>query len=641
MPDRVRAARLLRSGFRLAGAGRAPLHRLRLRPRAADRARGVRGRRRSRALWLGLATLFIDGTDGMLARRFRVKETIPWFDGALLDNIVDYLTYVFAPIVLLWTTGHLPRRRDRLGGRRAAAAGVVLPVLPARDAKTDRPLLPGLPELLERRRLLRDRPGRAPTVDRGRAASSSRCWCSCRSATSTRRGCERLRGVNLALTAVWLVTYAVLARCSTPTRTPSVVAASLAYLVYYVGLSLWLTARGAGRARRPLTRGQSRAPARSATRSAVSSMPQDSRTKPGGDGVAAPLRPPVDRAVHPAEAGRRGPQPGRARAACHGRLVGQFGRDDPVGPQHLPGRERERRVARPPRPPHAGDGRRAGQHLGHRRRVRRLPGQPQVQGAHRPVARATPRTGPGVLPLWLRQPLEPAYRSSSVVLTCPSRRSLCPVSALVSLPTVRSRAERPAAAGRAGWRWCCRRRRARPAARAARATAAMSQTSSSGLLGVSSSTSRTPSSPPAAAKASISDVAHVVDARCRTARARQRPAAGSCSSRPRAARTRSPAPAQASTAALIAAIPVAKDRHRPPSSSPTAASKARRVGCSVRRVGVGAAGARRLVAEVERRGEHRRGPQRRTRDGRRPRRPGPTGCRRPRAPLTPASPRAT
>ena len=60
------------------------------------------------ALWLGLATLFVDGTDGMLARRFRVKETIPWFDGARLDDIVDYLTYVFAPVVLLWTTGHLP-----------------------------------------------------------------------------------------------------------------------------------------------------------------------------------------------------------------------------------------------------------------------------------------------------------------------------------------------------------------------------------------------------------------------------------------------------------------------------------------------------------------------------------------------------
>src|SRR5687767_15245830 len=50
------------------------------------------------ALWLFFVALFIDGTDGMLARRFRVKETIPWFDGALLDNIVDYLTYVFAPV---------------------------------------------------------------------------------------------------------------------------------------------------------------------------------------------------------------------------------------------------------------------------------------------------------------------------------------------------------------------------------------------------------------------------------------------------------------------------------------------------------------------------------------------------------------
>src|SRR3954452_18552002 len=31
------------------------------------------------ALWLFLVALFIDGTDGMLARRFRVKETMPWF----------------------------------------------------------------------------------------------------------------------------------------------------------------------------------------------------------------------------------------------------------------------------------------------------------------------------------------------------------------------------------------------------------------------------------------------------------------------------------------------------------------------------------------------------------------------------------
>ncbi len=60
------------------------------------------------ALWLFLAAMIIDGTDGLLARHFQVKAAMPEFDGALLDNIVDYLTYCFAPIVLLWAGGYLP-----------------------------------------------------------------------------------------------------------------------------------------------------------------------------------------------------------------------------------------------------------------------------------------------------------------------------------------------------------------------------------------------------------------------------------------------------------------------------------------------------------------------------------------------------
>ncbi len=80
----------------------------------------------------------------MLARRFRVKETIPWFDGALLDNIVDYLTYVFAPVVLLWTTDYLP---DGALGWVVAA----LPLLASSyqfcrvDAKTDDHFFLGFP----------------------------------------------------------------------------------------------------------------------------------------------------------------------------------------------------------------------------------------------------------------------------------------------------------------------------------------------------------------------------------------------------------------------------------------------------------------------------------------------------------------
>lgn len=46
-------------------------------------------------------TIIIDATDGTLARRYRVKETAAGVDGALLDNIVDYLSYVVLPMVFM------------------------------------------------------------------------------------------------------------------------------------------------------------------------------------------------------------------------------------------------------------------------------------------------------------------------------------------------------------------------------------------------------------------------------------------------------------------------------------------------------------------------------------------------------------
>ncbi|MGH7905121.1 MAG: CDP-alcohol phosphatidyltransferase family protein [Candidatus Binataceae bacterium] len=49
---------------------------------------------------MGAATV-IDSSDGPLARALRVSERAPNFDGALLDNIVDYLTYVAAPVFVL------------------------------------------------------------------------------------------------------------------------------------------------------------------------------------------------------------------------------------------------------------------------------------------------------------------------------------------------------------------------------------------------------------------------------------------------------------------------------------------------------------------------------------------------------------
>ncbi len=58
-------------------------------------------------LWLGLA-LLIDGIDGPLARRFRVKEVLPRWSGDVLDLVVDYLNYVVVPAYALMVSGIVP-----------------------------------------------------------------------------------------------------------------------------------------------------------------------------------------------------------------------------------------------------------------------------------------------------------------------------------------------------------------------------------------------------------------------------------------------------------------------------------------------------------------------------------------------------
>jgi phosphatidylcholine synthase len=67
----------------------------------------IQGDYRGAFLWLG-AQIIIDATDGLLARALRVKEALPDFDGARLDDIIDFLTYVFIPVLLLIHAGALP-----------------------------------------------------------------------------------------------------------------------------------------------------------------------------------------------------------------------------------------------------------------------------------------------------------------------------------------------------------------------------------------------------------------------------------------------------------------------------------------------------------------------------------------------------
>ena len=100
------------------------------------------GRYRDAFLWMALATL-VDSTDGLFARAADVKRVLPRFDGARLDDIVDYLTFVFVPVLLLHHSGALPE-----GWGLAVASMVLLSSaygFASADAKTSDHFFTGFP----------------------------------------------------------------------------------------------------------------------------------------------------------------------------------------------------------------------------------------------------------------------------------------------------------------------------------------------------------------------------------------------------------------------------------------------------------------------------------------------------------------
>jgi phosphatidylcholine synthase len=193
-----------------------------------------------RALWLMLASLIIDSTDGLLARRLRVSEALPFFDGALLDNIVDYITYVFAPMVLLWSGGYLP----------AGTAGVVFAALPLLassyqfcrvDAKTDDHFFLGFPSYFNVVAFyaIVFEPG-ANVLAAVLVVCSLLVFVPIRYVYPTRT--LAFRRLSLTLTALWLLSYAVIL-LEMPAPDPQILGFSILYLFYYFGLSLYLSGK--------------------------------------------------------------------------------------------------------------------------------------------------------------------------------------------------------------------------------------------------------------------------------------------------------------------------------------------------------------------------------------------------------------
>ncbi len=93
-------------------------------------------------IWMTVSAA-IDALDGTLARRAQVKGVLPTFDGALLDNIVDYFTYAIIPALLVYEAGLLPPGWAELG-----ASIIVLTSgyqFCQEDAKTDDHYFKGFP----------------------------------------------------------------------------------------------------------------------------------------------------------------------------------------------------------------------------------------------------------------------------------------------------------------------------------------------------------------------------------------------------------------------------------------------------------------------------------------------------------------
>jgi phosphatidylcholine synthase len=187
-----------------------------------------------------IAATFVDATDGWLARAVRVKERLPHYDGARLDDIVDYLTYVFVPVLLLWRAGMLPAQ----GGFWVAGAVLIASAYgfgqaEAKVVTTDH-FFTGFPSYWNIVALYLFLLQLAPAIN---AAILLTCvvlvFVPLRYVYPSRT--RTLRVPTLLLSAIWSLLL-----CGMVWRLPATdgpwLILSLAFPIYYVALSLWLSA---------------------------------------------------------------------------------------------------------------------------------------------------------------------------------------------------------------------------------------------------------------------------------------------------------------------------------------------------------------------------------------------------------------
>ncbi|MEO8603590.1 MAG: CDP-alcohol phosphatidyltransferase family protein [bacterium] len=201
--------------------------------------------------WLALA-MVIDCTDGTLARRLRVKEVLPQFDGAKLDDIMDYLTYVFVPIAIIV-------RADLLPGGVLGFLAAALPLLASgygfceSEAKTLDHFFTGFPSYWNVIALYLYVLGWSPTANALILIGlASAVFVPIRYLYPSRMATARLP--TYVLGGVWgVLVFWLLAQFPHPS--PALARLTLFFPAYYIGLSIWLHLRTPASPRHVAARG--------------------------------------------------------------------------------------------------------------------------------------------------------------------------------------------------------------------------------------------------------------------------------------------------------------------------------------------------------------------------------------------------
>lgn len=191
--------------------------------------------------WMGLA-VFVDSFDGIWARRVHVKSMLPHFDGALLDNMIDFLNYVFVPAYFLYASNLLPPRY--------ALVGAVLILLASSyqfcqdDAKTDDHYFKGFPSYWNIMVYYLFIMGGAPWLNFSLLVIlSALVFVPIKYVYPTRTAMHKQ--LTMTLASLWgIINVVILTRY--PLRDPILLWGSFLFVVYYCGLSLysmWLDRR--------------------------------------------------------------------------------------------------------------------------------------------------------------------------------------------------------------------------------------------------------------------------------------------------------------------------------------------------------------------------------------------------------------